>query len=54
MTSTGREEVAILRLADVDAAAAASDEDTGALFAHAKSRVVPGLAGGDDADERRA
>ena len=48
------EEVVVLPLADVDAAAAAADDHAGARFADAQPGVVPGLARGDHADQRGA
>ncbi len=48
------EEILILPLADVDAAAAAADEDPGICFTGAKPRVLPGLARGQHTVERGA
>ena len=48
------EEVVVLPLADVDAAAAAADDHAGARLAGAEAGVVPRFARGDDADQRRA
>ena len=48
------EEVVVLALADVDAAAAAADEHAGARLVDPQAGVVPRLARGDDADERGA
>ena len=48
------EEVVVLTLPDVDAAAAAADDDPGARLRDAKRRVAPRLARRDDGDERRA
>ena len=42
--AAGGEEVAVLRLADVDAAAAAADDDAGVRLVDAKASVVPRLA----------
>jgi hypothetical protein len=49
-----REEVAVLLLADVDAAATAADDDPGPRRAHAEPGIVPGFAAGDHAEERGA
>ena len=48
------EEVVVLPLADVDAAAAAADDDAGVRLADAQAGVGPRLARGDDADQRGA
>jgi hypothetical protein len=48
------EELEVLPLGDVDAASAAADEHAGARLVEAQAGVVPGLAGGDDGNERRA
>ena len=47
------EELAVLPLADLDAAGAAADDDAGARLAEAQAGVDPGLARGDDAGQRR-
>src|SRR5262249_53393891 len=48
------EEVVVLTLADVDAAAARADHDAGIRFADRQPGVGPRFTRGDDADERRA
>jgi hypothetical protein len=52
--AAGGEEVAILRLADVDTAAAAANDDSRVRLVDAKVRVVPRLACRNDSQERRA
>ena len=48
------EEVAILRFADVDAAAAAADDHSGAGLVDPQAGVVPRLARGNHGQQRRA
>ena len=48
------EEVVVLPLAHVDAAAAAADDDARSRLADGETGVGPGFPRGDDADERRA
>ena len=48
------EEVVVLPFADVDAAAAAADDDAGVRLADAQAGIGPRFARGDDADERGA
>ena len=48
-----RKKSEVLPLANVDAPAAAPDDHAGAGFADTQTGVGPGLARGDDADERR-
>ena len=48
------EEVVVLPLADVDAAAAAADHDARAWLAEREPRIDPRFARGDHADQRRA
>src|SRR5439155_16157160 len=48
------EEVVVLALADVDAAAAAANHDAGARLADLQVRVAPRFARGDHGDQRRA
>ena len=48
------EEIVVLPLADVDAAAAAADHDAGVRLADRQPGVVPRLARGDHADQRGA
>jgi hypothetical protein len=50
----GGEEILVLLLADVDAAATAADDDAGARLTCAKPRIAPRLARRDHAKQRRA
>ena len=54
VTPAGGEEVAVLRLADVDAAATAADDDAGTGLVDAQAGVVPRLARGNHGQERGA
>ena len=54
VTAARGEEVFMLLLADVDAAATAANEHAGAGLPGAQARVAPGFSRGDDAEERRA
>jgi hypothetical protein len=46
------EEILVLLFADVDAAATAADEHTGAGLSSAEARVAPRLTCGDHTEER--
>src|SRR5512132_48678 len=48
------EEIFVLFLADVDAAATAANQYTGALFPITEPRIAPCFACRDDAEQRRA
>ena len=53
MASACREEILVLLLAYIDAAAAAADENTGIWLAGSQSGIAPGFARRDDTEQRR-
>src|SRR6185437_3388799 len=52
MPAAGGEEVLVLLLADIDAAAAAADQDAGVRLPRAQACVAPRFAPRDDAEQR--
>src|SRR5689334_10418928 len=54
LLSAVKEEVRVLPLTDVDAAAPAANNDAGARLADLEPRIGPRFASGDDPDERGA
>src|SRR5262245_42052879 len=54
MASACREEILVLLLTYIDAAAAAANENTGMWFAGSQSGITPGFASRDDTEQRGA